>query len=86
MASAVRPGKATMIGAELPWAELPRGISALLEDSLPQLVEEIVSRIPQEIPEYSAPWKVSSGRQFAVVWRSRSAGCSSTCPAATSLP
>jgi hypothetical protein len=49
------PGKAAMIGSELPWAELPRDVSTLLQDSLPELVEEIVSRIPQEVPEYSRP-------------------------------
>ncbi len=54
MATPARPGKA-MIGSELPWAELPRSISTLLEDSLPELVEEIVLRIPQEVPEYSRP-------------------------------
>lgn len=55
MASAAPSGKVTMIGSELPWAELPRDISTLLADSLPGLVEEIVSRIPQEVPEYSRP-------------------------------
>lgn len=55
MTSSVRPGKGTMIGSELPWSELPRDVSTLLEGSLPELVEEIVSRIPQEVPEYSRP-------------------------------
>lgn len=55
MTSPASHGKATMIGSELPWAELPRDVSTLLQDSLPELVEEIVSRIPQEVPEYSRP-------------------------------
>lgn len=44
-----------LIGSELPWSVLPRNVSTLLADALPELVEEIVSRIPQEVPEYSRP-------------------------------
>jgi hypothetical protein len=39
----------------MPWSALPREISKLLADSLPELVEEIVTRIPQEVPEYARP-------------------------------
>ncbi|RNI19938.1 PucR family transcriptional regulator [Flexivirga caeni] len=39
----------------MPWSELPRDVSTLLTGSLSELVEEIVSRIPLEVPEYSRP-------------------------------
>ncbi|MGN6412661.1 PucR family transcriptional regulator [Flexivirga sp.] len=55
MTSAARPAGSALIGAEMPWAALPRDVSELLKGSLPDLVEEIVSRIPQEVPEYSRP-------------------------------
>ncbi|TWE10152.1 PucR family transcriptional regulator [Rudaeicoccus suwonensis] len=46
---------ASLIGAELPWSILPREVSALLATALPDLVEEIIQRIPQEVPEYARP-------------------------------
>lgn len=45
----------SLIGAELPWSILPREVSALLATALPDLVEEIIQRIPQEVPEYARP-------------------------------
>ncbi len=44
-----------LLHRDAPWAALPRGISATLADVLPALVEQIVERIPQEVPEYSRP-------------------------------
>lgn len=55
MTNSGRPREGARIGSDLPWAELPRDVSALLEGSVAGLVEEIVSRIPQEVPEYSRP-------------------------------
>ena len=45
----------SLIYPELPWSTLPREISELLATALPQLVEEIIERIPQEVPEYARP-------------------------------
>lgn len=47
--------KRALIGTEMPWSALPRDVSTVLAESLPELVGEIVSRIPQEVPEYSRP-------------------------------
>ncbi|WP_265442985.1 helix-turn-helix domain-containing protein [Flexivirga meconopsidis] len=44
-----------LIGAEQPWSTLPRELSSILADAVPELVEEIIGRIPQEVPEYSRP-------------------------------
>ena len=55
MTSADQPIARSSLGSEMPWAELPRDVSTLLAGSLSELVEEIVLRIPQEVPEYSRP-------------------------------
>lgn len=55
MSAAERSIAASSIGSEMPWAALPRDVSTVLAGSLSELVEEIVSRIPQEVPEYSRP-------------------------------
>lgn len=40
---------------EHPWADLPVGLADVFVPVLSDLVEEIVRRIPQEVPEYSRP-------------------------------
>ncbi|WP_446665909.1 PucR family transcriptional regulator [Flexivirga sp. B27] len=55
MTTPAGPAESKLIGSEMPWSALPREVSTLLSDSLPEVVEEIVSRIPQEVPEYSRP-------------------------------
>lgn len=38
-----------------PWSKLPAQVTEVLRPALPPLVEEIVRRIPAEVPEYSRP-------------------------------
>ena len=44
-----------LLHRDAPWAALPADISAALGSVVPDLVEEIIRRIPQEVPEYSRP-------------------------------
>ncbi|TWP34226.1 PucR family transcriptional regulator [Leekyejoonella antrihumi] len=44
-----------LLHRDAPWAALPADVSTALGAVLPQLVEEIIRCIPQEVPEYSRP-------------------------------
>lgn len=44
-----------LLHRDAPWAALPRDISDALGTVLPDLVEQIIGRIPQEVPEYARP-------------------------------
>jgi hypothetical protein len=46
---------------ELPWTALPSGVSSTLRKALPSLVEEIIDRIPREVPEYARPLEGAFG-------------------------
>ena len=52
---AAAAGGSRSLTTEQPWIRLPRSLGELLADSVPALVEEIVRRIPQEVPEYARP-------------------------------
>ena len=45
-----------------PWRELPPSLAALLEPELPELREEILAVIAEEVPEYARPLEGGFGR------------------------